>query len=111
MGPLANVKSAARTLGKRGSTRSPTRHGAFNARKRWKKTRSRNRNAIVCPTRCDMRLTGFDAIEYAEKEGLMLNKAADAVGDELTGLSIAEAEAIATENPDLILMNVAEDDY
>jgi hypothetical protein len=58
-----------------------------------------------------MRLTGFDAIEYAEKEGLTLNKAADAVDEEVSGLSIAEAEAIATEDPDLIWLNVAEDDY
>jgi hypothetical protein len=58
-----------------------------------------------------MRLTGFDAIEYAEKEGLTLNKAADAVDDEVRGLSIAEAEAIATDNPDLIWLNVPEEDY
>lgn len=58
-----------------------------------------------------MRLSGFDAIEYAEKEGLTLNKSADSVDDEVTGLSIAEAEAIASENPDLIWLNVAEDDY
>ena len=58
-----------------------------------------------------MRLTGFDAIEYAEKEGLKLNKAADAVDEKATGLSIAEAEAIAAEDPELIWLNVAEDDY
>jgi hypothetical protein len=54
-----------------------------------------------------MRLTGFEAIEYAEKEGLGLNKAADAIDDEVKGLSIAEAEAIATDNPELIWVDVA----
>ena len=58
-----------------------------------------------------MRLTGFDAIEYAEKEGLTLNKAADTVDDAVNGLSIAEAEAIAADDPDLIWLDVAEDDY
>lgn len=58
-----------------------------------------------------MKLTGFEAIEYAEKERLTLNKAADHVDDEATGLSIAEAEAIASDNPDLIWLNVPEDEY
>ena len=58
-----------------------------------------------------MKLTGFDAIEYAEKEGLTLNKAADHVDDEVSGLTIAEAEAIATEDPDLIWIAVPEDEY
>jgi hypothetical protein len=53
-----------------------------------------------------MRLTGFEAIEYAEKEGLSLNKAADNIDDEATGLTVAEAEAIATDNPDLIWVDV-----
>ena len=58
-----------------------------------------------------MKLTGFEAIEYAEKEGLSLNKAADRVDDEQTGLTIAEAEAIATEDPDLIWIRVPESEY
>lgn len=58
-----------------------------------------------------MRLTGFEAIEFAEKEGLTLNKAADSIDDEVTGLSIAEAEAIAVEDPDLIWLVVPADEY
>jgi hypothetical protein len=58
-----------------------------------------------------MRLTGFDAIEYAEKEGLTLNKSADAVDDQVFGLSIAEAEAIAADDPDVIWLDVSEEDY
>jgi len=58
-----------------------------------------------------MKLTGFDAIEYAEKEGLSLNKAADAIDGQVHGLSIAEAEAIATEDPDLIWLVVPDEEY
>ena len=58
-----------------------------------------------------MRLTGFEAIEYAEKEGLALNKAADPINEEAAGLTIAEAEAIAAEDPDLIWIEVSEHDY
>src|SRR4051812_45456426 len=45
-----------------------------------------------------MRLTGFAAIEYAEKEGLRLNKAADRIDEERAGLTVAEAEAVAAED-------------
>ncbi len=58
-----------------------------------------------------MRLTGFEAIEYAEKEGLLLNKAADSIDEERENLTIAEAEAIASEDPDLIWLEVADNDY
>lgn len=58
-----------------------------------------------------MKLTGFEAIEFAEKEGLPLNKAADSIDEPAHNLSIAEAEAIATEDPDLIWLNVPEDEY
>jgi hypothetical protein len=58
-----------------------------------------------------MRLTGFDAIEYAEKEGLTLHKAADSIDDGAEALTIAEAEAIADDNPDLIWLDVAEAEY
>jgi len=58
-----------------------------------------------------MRLTGFEAIEFAEKEGLTLNKAADSIDSGAEGLSIAEAEAIADDDPDLIWLDVAEDEY
>src|SRR4051812_30210743 len=58
-----------------------------------------------------MRLYGFDAIEYAEKEGLALNKAADSIDDAVEGLTIAEAEAIADDRPELIWMEVSADEY
>ena len=58
-----------------------------------------------------MRLTGFEAIEYAEKEGLRLNKAADRIDAGQIGLTIAEAEAIATDSPDDIWLEVPEKDY
>lgn len=58
-----------------------------------------------------MRLTGFEAIEFAEREGFSLNKAADRIDEEMTGLTIAEAEAIATDRPDLIWLEVPADEY
>src|SRR5688500_5926128 len=58
-----------------------------------------------------MRLTGFPAIEYAEHEGLLLNKLADNIDEAAQGLSIAEAEAIADDRPDLIWLEVPADDY
>lgn len=58
-----------------------------------------------------MKLLGFEAIEYAEKESLPLNKKADAFDDDREGLTIAEAEAIATDDPDLIWIEVSERDY
>jgi hypothetical protein len=58
-----------------------------------------------------MRLTGFEAIEYAEQEGLTLNKAADRIDEEARDLSIAEAEAIADVDPDLIWIDVPADEY
>jgi len=66
----------------------------------------------TCHTReALMRLRGFEAIEYAEKEGLRLNKAADSVDDAMTNLTIAEAEAIASDNPELIWVDVPQDEY
>jgi hypothetical protein len=58
-----------------------------------------------------MRLTGFDAIEYAEKAGLTLHKAPDSIDDGAEGLSIPEAEAIADDRPDLIWLEVDHDEY
>jgi hypothetical protein len=58
-----------------------------------------------------MRLTGFEAIEYAEKEGLKLNKHPDAITAQRIGLDIAGAEAIASEDPDLIWLDVSDDRY
>lgn len=58
-----------------------------------------------------MKLTGFTAIEYAEKEGLTLNKTADHVDEAVSGLTVAEAEAIATEDPEAIWLIVPSDEY
>ena len=58
-----------------------------------------------------MRLKGFAAIEYAEKEGLRLNKAADRIDEERTGLTVAEAEALASEDPELIWVDVSKEEY
>jgi len=58
-----------------------------------------------------MRLTGFDAIEYAEKEGLTLHKAANGIDGGADGLSVAEAEAIADDDPELIWLEVPENEY
>jgi hypothetical protein len=58
-----------------------------------------------------MRLTGFEAIEFAEKAGLTLNKAADNIDSPAVGLSIAEAEAIADDRPELIWLEVDNDEY
>jgi hypothetical protein len=56
-----------------------------------------------------MKLTGFDAIQFAEQEGLTLNKDADHIDGPATGLTIAEA--IATDQPELIWLEVSSDDY
>ncbi len=58
-----------------------------------------------------MRLTGFDAIQFAEQEGLTLNKTGDHIDGPAVGLSIAEAEAIATDSPELIWLEVPDADY
>jgi hypothetical protein len=58
-----------------------------------------------------MRLRGFAAIEYAEKEGMTLNKKADPIDQPVTGLTIAEAEAIAADDPDLIYLDVPGKEY
>lgn len=58
-----------------------------------------------------MRLTGFEAIEFAEKEGFTLNKAPDHVDQGRAGLSIPEAGAVADDHPDLIWLEVSEAEY
>ena len=58
-----------------------------------------------------MKLTGFEAITYAEQEGLTRNKAADAIDEARSGLTVAEAEALATEDPGLIWLEVPEQEY
>ncbi|MEX2140410.1 MAG: hypothetical protein WD894_14190 [Pirellulales bacterium] len=58
-----------------------------------------------------MRLTGFEAITFAEREGLTLNKLEDAIDEPQQGLSVAEAEAIAVDSPELIYLDITEDEY
>jgi hypothetical protein len=58
-----------------------------------------------------MRLIGYDAIEYAEKHSLPLNKHPDSINGPRTGLTIAEAEAIADEDAELIWLDVDENEY
>ena len=58
-----------------------------------------------------MRLTGFEAIEFAEKEGLKLRKHPDRIEGPRVELSVAEASAIAAEDPDLIWLDVPDDQY
>jgi hypothetical protein len=58
-----------------------------------------------------MRLTGFDAIEFAEKAGLTLHKSANRIDDGAENLSVAEAEAIADDDPELIWLEVPESEY
>jgi hypothetical protein len=57
-----------------------------------------------------MKLTGFDAIAYAEREGLLLNKA-DRIDEARRDLNVAEAEAIASEDPNLIWVEVPDPEY
>jgi len=58
-----------------------------------------------------MRLTGFSAIEFAEKYNLMLNKLPDAVDGPAEGLSIAEAEAIADDDEGLVYLDIPDEEY
>jgi hypothetical protein len=58
-----------------------------------------------------MLLRGFPAISYAEQEGLTLNKDADRIDESRAGLTVAEAEAIAAESPELIWLEVPADQY
>lgn len=58
-----------------------------------------------------MRLTGFSAIEYAEKFDLRLNKRPDDIDGPREQLTIAEAEAIAAEDESLIYLDVRDEDY
>jgi hypothetical protein len=58
-----------------------------------------------------MRLTGFSAIEFAQQEGYLLNKAEDRIDEARSGLTIPEAEAIATQDPELIWLEVPDGTY
>ncbi len=56
-----------------------------------------------------MKLTGFAAISYAEREGLPLNKSGDRIDPPRRGLTIAEAEAVAADSPDTIWLEVSKE--
>ena len=58
-----------------------------------------------------MRLTGFGAIEFAEKHNLRLKKHGDAVDGSARELTVAEAEAIADEDEGLIYLDVPDREY
>jgi hypothetical protein len=58
-----------------------------------------------------MRLTGFAAIEFAEKHNLRLKKHGDPVDGPVEGLTVAEAEAIADEDEGLIYLDVPDQEY
>lgn len=58
-----------------------------------------------------VRLFGFEAIEFAAVEGLTLHKSADSIDGPAANLSVAEAEAIASDRPDLIWLEVTNDQY
>ena len=52
------------------------------------------------------RLTGSDAIEHAEANGLPLCKYNDPIEDAREDLTVSEAEAVAQEDPSLIYIDV-----
>jgi hypothetical protein len=58
-----------------------------------------------------MRLTGFAAIEFAEKHNLRLKKHGDPVDGPVEGLTVAEAEAIADQDERLIYLDVSDQEY
>lgn len=58
-----------------------------------------------------MRLTGFAAIEFAEKQGLRLEQLPDSINEGRAGLTIAEAEAVAAEDESLIYLDVPDAEY
>ena len=56
------------------------------------------------------RLTGWEAIEFAAKSGLLLSKHADPSGPARGDLSPKEARTIAQKNPDVIYLDFDEPD-
>lgn len=59
----------------------------------------------------DGRITGHDAIRYAEERGLTLGKYADPTEDGREGLSAFEAREIAGEDPSLIYVDAIHQAY
>jgi hypothetical protein len=58
-----------------------------------------------------MRLTGFAAIEFAERHNLPLKKHGDPVDGPARDLSVAEAGALADEDEGLVYLDVPDDQY
>jgi hypothetical protein len=58
-----------------------------------------------------LRLKGFEAIEYAEQRGLLLNKHPDSITGPRVDLSVAEATGIAEDDEDLIWLDVDAEEY
>lgn len=54
-----------------------------------------------------MNLTGYEAINYADENGLTLNKYSDPIEDAREGLSVDEARKVADEDPALIYVPVS----
>jgi hypothetical protein len=57
------------------------------------------REGIAAPR---TRLTGMEAVAYADRNGRLLNRLGDSAGPASSGLSIEEATAIARVEPSLI---------
>lgn len=53
-------------------------------------------------------LKGYEAIHYAEKHGMRLNKSAGATEEPSSELSVQEAIKVANQNPALIWLEVDE---
>lgn len=53
-------------------------------------------------------LTGFDAIDHADENGLTLSKHADPVEGAREGVSVEDAREVAAEDPSLIFLTVDE---
>src|SRR5438128_480722 len=58
-----------------------------------------------------MRLTGYAAIEFAEKHNLRLSKRGDRINESAGRLTVPEAEAIAGEDEGLIYLDIPDADY
>lgn len=52
-----------------------------------------------------MKLTGYEAIAYAEQNDLTLSKYADPTEDAREGLTVEEARKVASEDPTLIYID------
>ncbi len=54
------------------------------------------------------KLTGYEAISYAEENNLPLSKYADPIEDARGGLTVDEAQEVARIDPELIYIYTAE---